>query len=36
MKKTYIITKDVKVPIVVNSGQAHRPAQVRYKVYRKG
>ena len=36
MKKTYIITKDVKVPIVVNSGQAHRPAQVRYKLYRKG
>lgn len=36
MKKTYIITKDVKVPIVVNSGQAHRPAQVRYKTYRKG
>jgi len=36
MKKTYIITKDVKVPIVVNSGQAHRPAQVRYKTYRRG
>lgn len=36
MKKTYVITKDVKVPIVVNSGQAHRPAQVRYKIYRKG
>ena len=36
MKKTYIITKDVKVPIVVNQGQAHRPAQVRYKTYRKG
>lgn len=36
MRKTYIITKDVKVPIVVNSGQAHRPAQIRYKVYRKG
>lgn len=36
MKKTYIITKDVKVPIVVNSGQAHRPAQIRYKTYRKG
>jgi hypothetical protein len=36
MRKTYIITKDVKVPIVVNSGQAHRPAQVRYKIYRKG
>lgn len=36
MKKSYVITKDVKVPIVVNSGQAHRPAQVRYKTYRKG
>lgn len=36
MKKTYIITKDVKVPMVVNSGQAHRPAQIRYKTYRKG
>jgi hypothetical protein len=36
MKKTYIITKDVKVPMVVNSGQAHRPAQVRYKTFRKG
>ena len=36
MKKTYVITKDVKVPIVVNSGQAHRPAQIRYKLYRKG
>lgn len=36
MKKTYIITKDVKVPIVVSQGQAHRPAQIRYKTYRKG
>jgi len=36
MKKTYIITKDVKVPFVVNSGQAHKPAQIRYKVFRKG
>jgi len=36
MKKTYVITKDVKVPLVVNSGQAHRPAQIRYKVYRRG
>lgn len=36
MKKTYVITKDVKVPIVVNGSQAHRPADVRYKTYRKG
>jgi hypothetical protein len=36
MKKTYIITKDVKVPIVVTQGVAHRPAQIRYKLYRKG
>ena len=36
MKKTYIITKDVKVPIVVTQGVAHRPAQIRYKMYRKG
>jgi hypothetical protein len=36
MKKTYIITKDVKVPIVVTQGMAHRPAQIRYKTYRKG
>jgi hypothetical protein len=36
MKKTYIITKDVKVPIVVSQGVAHRPAQIRYKTYRKG
>jgi len=36
MKKTYIITKDVKVPIVVTQGVAHRPAQIRYKTYRKG
>lgn len=36
MKKTYIITKDVKVPIVVTQGMAHRPAQIRYKLYRKG
>ena len=36
MKKTYIITKDIKVPIVVSQGQAHKPAQIRYKTYRKG
>lgn len=36
MKKTYIITKDVKVPIVVTQGVGHRPAQIRYKTYRKG
>lgn len=36
MKKTYIITKDIKVPIVVSQGQAHKPAQIRYKLYRKG
>ena len=36
MKKTYILTKDIKVPIVVSQGQAHKPAQIRYKTYRKG
>lgn len=36
MKKTYIITRDVKVPIVVSQGMAHKPAQIRYKTYRKG
>ena len=36
MKKSYILTKDVKVPIVATSGTANRPAQIRYKTYRKG
>jgi len=36
MKKTYIISNDVKVPMVVNSGQAHRPPDIRFKTFRKG
>jgi hypothetical protein len=36
MKKTYVITKTVKVPFVVNTPQPHRPADIRYKTFRKG
>jgi hypothetical protein len=36
MKKSYIITKDVKSPVVVNSQTAHKPAQIRFKNFRKG
>jgi hypothetical protein len=36
MKKTYIISNDVKVPMIVNSGQAHRPPDIRFKTFRKG
>jgi len=36
MKKTYIITKDVDVPVVGSGGSAHRPAQVRMRRFRKG
>ena len=36
MKKTYIITNNVKVPFVVNSNQAHKPADIRYRTFRKG
>jgi hypothetical protein len=36
MKKSYIITKDLKSPVVVNSQTAHKPAQIRFKNFRKG
>jgi hypothetical protein len=36
MKKSYIITKDVKSPVVLGGGTAHKPAQIRYKTFRKG
>ena len=36
MKKSYIITKDVKSPVVVSSQVAHKPAQVRFKTFRRG
>lgn len=36
MKKSYIITKDVKSPVVVSSNVAHKPAQVRFKTFRRG
>ena len=36
MKKSYIITKDLKSPVVVNSQTAHKPAQIRYRTFRKG
>lgn len=35
MKKTYIITNDVDVPVVAG-GTAHKQAQVRMKRFRKG
>jgi len=35
MKKTFIITKEVNVPIV-SSQVAHRPAQVKFRKFRKG
>lgn len=36
MKKSYILTKDVKSPVVVNSQTAHKPAQIRFKNFRRG
>jgi hypothetical protein len=36
MKKTYIISNTVKVPFVVNSGQAHRPPQIKFRTFKKG
>ena len=36
MKKSYIITQDVKSPVVVNSQTASKPAQIRFKTFRKG
>ena len=36
MKKSYIITNDVKVPLVLESGQAHKSAQIRFKLLKKG
>jgi hypothetical protein len=36
MKKSYIITKDLKSPVVVNSQTAHKPAQIRFRNFRKG
>jgi hypothetical protein len=36
MKKTYIITKDVDVPVVSSGGSAHRQAQIRMRRFRKG
>jgi hypothetical protein len=36
MKKSYIITKDCKSPVVTNSQTAHKPAQIRFKNFRRG
>jgi len=36
MKKSYIITKDVNSPIVIGGQTAHKPAQVRFRKFRKG
>jgi hypothetical protein len=36
MKKTYIITKDVDVPVVASGGMAHKQAHVRMRRFRKG
>ena len=36
MKKSYIITKDCKSPVVTNSQTAHKPAQIRFKHFRRG
>ncbi len=36
MKKSYLIVKDVKVPVVLHSGNAHTPANIKFKTYRKG
>lgn len=36
MKKSYIIVKDCKSPVVTNSQTAHKPAQIRFKHFRKG
>lgn len=36
MKKTYILTKDVKCPIVDGHNFTHRPVQVKTKTFRKG
>jgi len=36
MKKSYIITKDVKSPVVVSGQTAHKQAQIRFKNFRRG
>lgn len=36
MRKTYVLTRDVRVPIVVSSGTANRAPIIRYKTYRRG
>jgi hypothetical protein len=36
MKKTYILTKDVKCPIVDGHNYTHKPLQVKTKVFRRG
>lgn len=36
MKKTYILTKDVKCPIVDGHNYTHKPLQVKTKLFRRG
>ena len=36
MRKSYLMTQDYKMPVVLEGQQAHRPAQVRFKTLRKG
>lgn len=36
MKKSYIVTKDVNSPVVTGSQTAHKPAQVRFRKFRRG
>ena len=36
MRKSYILTKDVKCPVVATSGAAHKQPQIRTKTFRRG
>lgn len=36
MRKSYILTKDVKCPVVASNQTAHKPAQIRTKTFRRG
>ena len=36
MKKSYIVTKDVNSPVVTGSQTAHKPAQVRFRKFKRG
>lgn len=36
MRKSYILTRDIKCPVVATNQTAHKPAQIRTKTFRRG